>query len=89
VLTSDLYPERHAIAARFGLKDPINAGTENVVERVFAEDRWTRSRRGDFGRRRKCADQDPMDAVRPGGKVMLLPRPSMGKASFDPGACAW
>jgi L-iditol 2-dehydrogenase len=31
VLTSDLYPERHAIAARYGLKDPIHAGTENVV----------------------------------------------------------
>src|SRR5260370_20618392 len=37
VLTSDLYPERHAIAAKFGLKHPIHAGTENVVERVFAE----------------------------------------------------
>src|SRR5579862_3349136 len=33
VLTSDLYPERHAIAARFGLKHPIDAGAENVVER--------------------------------------------------------
>ena len=37
VLTSDLYPERHAIAARFGLQHPIHAGEENVVERVFAE----------------------------------------------------
>ena len=37
VLTSDLFPERHAIAARFGLTNPIHAGTENVVERVFAE----------------------------------------------------
>ena len=26
VLTSDLYPERHAIAAKFGLKHPIHAG---------------------------------------------------------------
>ena len=31
VLTSDLYPERHAIAARFGLKNPIHAGQESVV----------------------------------------------------------
>jgi len=36
VLTSDLYPERHAIAAKYGLKHPIHAGSENVVERVFA-----------------------------------------------------
>jgi len=28
VLTSDLYPERHAIAAKFGLHEPIHAGTE-------------------------------------------------------------
>src|SRR5579863_1000523 len=37
VLTSDLYPERHAIAANYGLKHPIRAGSEDVVERVFAE----------------------------------------------------
>src|ERR1700744_3428235 len=37
VLTSDLYPERHAIAAKFGLRHPIRAGSENVVERVLAE----------------------------------------------------
>src|ERR1700729_4335256 len=29
VLTSDLYPERHAIAAEFGLRHPIHAGTED------------------------------------------------------------
>src|ERR1700744_6382272 len=34
VLTSDLYPERHAIAAKFGLTNPTNAATENVVDRV-------------------------------------------------------
>ena len=34
VLTSDLYPERHAMAANFGLHNPIDAGNENVVERV-------------------------------------------------------
>jgi L-iditol 2-dehydrogenase len=26
VLTSDLFPERHAIAARFGLKEPDSCG---------------------------------------------------------------
>ena len=35
VLTSDLYPERHAIAAGFGLHEPIDvSGAANVVERV-------------------------------------------------------
>jgi L-iditol 2-dehydrogenase len=32
VLTSDLYPERHAIAAKFGLHEPIHA--DNVIERA-------------------------------------------------------
>ncbi|HEX3435474.1 MAG TPA: alcohol dehydrogenase catalytic domain-containing protein, partial [Pseudacidobacterium sp.] len=32
VLTSDLYPERHAIASAYGLKHPVDAGRENVVE---------------------------------------------------------
>ena len=58
VLTSDLFPERHAIAARFGLKDPIHAGTENVVERVFAETEGRGRGCGDSGRRRQCPDQD-------------------------------
>src|SRR6201996_8919824 len=36
VLTSDLYPERHAIAAEFGLRHPIHAGTEDVAARAKA-----------------------------------------------------
>jgi L-iditol 2-dehydrogenase len=86
VLTSDLYPERHAIAARFGLKDPINAGTENVVERVFAE---TDGRGADaviLAVGGNALIKTAMDAVRPGGKVMLFAQTQHGEASFDPGA---
>jgi L-iditol 2-dehydrogenase len=36
VLTSDLFAERHNLAARFGLRNPIYADKENVVERVLA-----------------------------------------------------
>jgi L-iditol 2-dehydrogenase len=86
VLTSDLYPERHAIAARFGLKNPIHAATENVVERVLAE---TDGRGADAvvlavggnGLIKTC-----MEAVRPGGKVMLFAQTQHGDATFDPGA---
>lgn len=86
VLTSDLFPERHAIAARFGLTNPIHAGSENVVERVFAET----DRRG--------ADavilavggngliRTAMDAARPGGKVMLFAQTQHGEATIDPAA---
>jgi L-iditol 2-dehydrogenase len=86
VLTSDLYPERHAIAARFGLHNPIHAGSENVVERVFAE---TEARGADaviLAVGGNALIQTAMDAVRPGGKVMLFAQTQHGNATFDPGA---
>jgi len=86
VLTSDLFPERHAIAARFGLKDPIHAGTENVVERVFAE---TEGRGADaviLAVGGNALIKTAMDAVRPGGKVMLFDQTQHGEATFDPAA---
>jgi L-iditol 2-dehydrogenase len=86
VLTSDLYPERHAIAAKFGLKDPINAGSENVVERVFRE---TEGRGADaviLAVGGNALIKTAMDAVRPGGKVMLFAQTQHGEAVIDPGA---
>ena len=86
VLTSDLYPERHAIAAKFGLKDPIHAGSENVVERVLAE---TEGRGADaviLAVGGNALIKTAMDAVRPGGKVMLFAQTQHGEATFDPGA---
>jgi L-iditol 2-dehydrogenase len=86
VLTSDLYPERHAIAAKFGLKDPIHAGRENVVERVFAE---TEGRGADaviLAVGGNALIQTAMDAVRPGGSVMLFAQTQHGEVVIDPGA---
>jgi L-iditol 2-dehydrogenase len=86
VLTSDLYPERHAIAARFGLKDPIEAGRENVVERVIAE---TDGRGADaviLAVGGNALIKTAMDAVRPGGRVMLFAQTQHGEVTIDPGA---
>jgi L-iditol 2-dehydrogenase len=86
VLTSDLFPERHAIAARFGLKEPIHAGTENVVERVFAA---TVGRGADaviLAVGGNGLIKTAMDAARPGGKVMLFAQTQHGEATFDPAA---
>jgi len=86
VLTSDLFAERHAIAARFGLTNPIHAGTENVVERVFAE---TEGRGADaviIAVGGNALIRIAMDAVRPGGKVMLFAQTQHGEATFDPAA---
>ena len=86
VLTSDLYPERHAIAAKFGLHEPIHAGEENVIERVKAA---TEGRGADaviLAVGGTALIQTAMDAARPGGKVMLFAQTQHGEAAFDPGA---
>jgi L-iditol 2-dehydrogenase len=86
VLTSDLFPERHAIAARFGLTNPIHAGSENVVERVFAE---TDGRGADaviLAVGGNALIRTAMDAARPGGKVMLFAQTQHGEATIDPAA---
>jgi L-iditol 2-dehydrogenase len=84
VLTSDLYPERHAIAAKYGLKHPIHAGTENVVERVLAE---TDGRGADavvLAVGGTALIRTAMDATRPGGKVMLFAQTQHGEVTIDP-----
>ncbi len=86
VLTSDLFSERHAIAARFGLTNPIHAGTEDVVKQVFSE---TEGRGADavvLAVGGNALIRTAMDAVRPGGKVMLFAQTQHGEAIFDPAA---
>src|SRR5580698_3814191 len=86
ILTSDLYPERHAIAAKYGLKHPIQAGTENVVERVLGE---TDGRGADaviLAVGGTALIRTAMDAARPGGKVMLFAQTQHGEATIDPAA---
>jgi len=86
VLTSDLYAERHAIAAKFGLKHPIAAKSENVVERAFQE---TDGRGADaviLAVGGSALIKTAMDAARPGGKVMLFAQTQHEEAVIDPGA---
>ncbi|MGA2537095.1 MAG: zinc-dependent dehydrogenase [Terracidiphilus sp.] len=86
VLTSDLYPERHAIAARFGLEHPIDAGRENVVQKVFEA---TDGRGADavvLAVGGNALIKTAMDSVRPGGRVMLFAQTQHGEANIDPGA---
>jgi L-iditol 2-dehydrogenase len=86
VLTSDLYPERHAIAAKFGLRNPIHAGSEDVVARTLAE---TEGRGADaviLAVGANALIPAAMAAARPGGRVMLFAQTQHGEATFDPGA---
>lgn len=85
VLTSDMYPERHAIAAQFGLRHPLDARGDVVGAAKAA----TEGRGADVVLVAVGADAlitMAMEAVRPGGRVMLFASTQHGTAPFDPAA---
>jgi L-iditol 2-dehydrogenase len=86
VFTSDLYPERHALATTFGLDSPIDASRENAVEVVRAA---TEGRGADaviLATAGNALIRTAMDAARPGGRVLLFAQTQHGEAIIDPAA---
>jgi L-iditol 2-dehydrogenase len=86
VITADLYPERHKIAATFGLDSPIDASREDVVEVVRAA---TDGRGADaviLAAAGNALIRTAMDAARPGGRVLLFAQTQHGEAIIDPAA---
>jgi L-iditol 2-dehydrogenase len=85
VLTSDLYAERHAIAAKYGLDRPLDARGDVVAEAKAA----TEGRGADVALLAVGGDaliKVAMNAIRPGGRVMLFAATQHGEAPFDPAA---
>jgi L-iditol 2-dehydrogenase len=85
VLTSDMYPERHKVAAEFGLTHPLDARGD-VVGACRAA---TEGRGADVALVAVGADSlitMAMEAIRPGGRVMLFASTQHGTAPFDPAA---
>jgi L-iditol 2-dehydrogenase len=85
VLTSDLYPERHAVAAKFGLHHPLDARGDVVAAAKAA----TEGRGADVALVAVGGNaliKLAMDAIRPGGRVMLFASTQHGEAPFDPAA---
>jgi L-iditol 2-dehydrogenase len=86
VFTSDLYPQRLAIAAGFGLDAAIDASQEDVVEVVRAA---TEGRGADaviLAVGGNALIRTAMDAARPGGRVLLFAQTQHGEAKIDPAA---
>ena len=86
VLTSDLYPDRHKLAAEFGLRFPIDASREDVVAAAHAA---SDSRGADAVILAVGGDaliRVAMDAARPGGRVLLFAQTQRGSATIDPAA---
>jgi L-iditol 2-dehydrogenase len=86
VLTSDLYPERHAIAAAYGLNHPVDAGKENVVEVAKRESEGRGADAVILAVGGNSLIRTAMDAGRPGGRVLLFAQTQHGDAIIDPAA---
>ncbi|HUS20326.1 MAG TPA: zinc-dependent dehydrogenase [Terriglobales bacterium] len=86
VITSDLYPQRLKIAGSFGISDTLDASRNNPVEAVKA---LTESRGADaviVAVGGNALIRPAMDAVRPGGRVMLFAQTVRSEAAIDPAA---
>ncbi len=86
VITSDLYAGRHAIAATFGLRMPVDASRDDVAQAARAA---TEGRGADavilaVGGNALIAAA--MQAARPGGRILLFAQTQRGEATIDPAA---
>ncbi len=86
VITSDLYPERLKIALTFGLGNSIDASRTDVLKSVRDQ---TEGRGADVAILAVGGNgliKPAMDAVRPGGRVLLFAQTARGEATIDPAA---
>src|SRR5215470_15051316 len=86
VITSDLYEQRLTISRAFGLENTIHA---SQVDPVRETRRQTGGRGADAAILAVGSNsliRTAMDAVRPGGRVLLFAQTQHGDASFDPAA---
>jgi L-iditol 2-dehydrogenase len=84
VVTSDLYPERLTMSKRLGLGKTIDASHTEVVAAVRG---LTEGRGADAAILAVGGNgliRTAMDAVRPGGRVLLFAQTARGEATFDP-----
>jgi L-iditol 2-dehydrogenase len=86
VITSDLYPQRLTIAKSFSLGNAIDASRADAVKVVREQ---TEGRGADAAILAVGGNgliRTAMDAVRPGGRVLLFAQTVRGEASIDPAA---
>src|ERR1700686_346626 len=86
VITSDLYEQRLTISKDLGLENSIDASRVDVVQAVRA---MTEGRGADAAILAVGGNsliKTAMDAVRPGGRVLLFAQTARGEATIDPAA---
>ncbi len=86
VITSDLYEQRLTISVTLGLTNVVNASRTDVVQEVRKQ---TEGRGADAAILAVGGNgliRTAMDAVRPGGRVLLFAQTVHGEATIDPAA---
>lgn len=86
VITSDLYPERLKIAKSLGFEHTIDASRNDVIDSVRQQ---TEGRGADavmLAVGSNALIRPAMDAVRPGGRVLLFAQTQHGEVVVDPAA---
>ena len=86
VVTSDLYEQRLTIGKAFGLDNSINASRSDVVAEARKHTEGRGADAAILAVGSNSLIRAAMDAVRPGGRVLLFAQTQHGEAQFDPAA---
>jgi L-iditol 2-dehydrogenase len=86
VVTSDLYPERLTISTKYGLTNLIDASRTDTVRTVREQTEGRGADAAIVAVGGNALIRTAVDAVRPGGRVLLFAQTVRGEATIDPAA---
>lgn len=86
VITSDLYPERLKIAKSLGLQNTVDASKDDVVNSIRKQTEGRGADAAILAVGSNALIPIAMDAVRPGGRVLLFAQTQRGEVVVDPAA---
>jgi L-iditol 2-dehydrogenase len=86
VMTSDLHPQRLTISKTYGLSDAIDASRADTVKTVREQTDGRGADAAILAVGGNVLIRTAMDAVRPGGRVLLFAQTVRGEAAIDPAA---
>jgi len=86
VITSDLHEQRLTISKGFGLENAINSSTADVVSEARSQSEGRGVDAAILAVGSNSLIRTAMDAVRPGGRILLFAQTQHGEAVFDPAA---
>lgn len=84
VITSDLYPERLKIAESFSLGNALDASRVETAKAIREQTDGRGADAAILAVGGNSLIRTAMDAVRPGGRVLLFAQTARGEATFDP-----